>query len=154
MLDFFLQPPSAPAIPSARCRLAGKKIETRSTNDLQLSEKLACPGFPKKFLKFYDRVYALVDDPATDSIISWGKSNKSFVIWNQEELIGRNMLLRFHCRTITEFISKLKHKGFKEIKGSSGGQLEFGNRRFVKGQPELLWLMHAIALDARMRKRM
>lgn len=32
-----------------------------------------------------------------------------------------------------------------------GGKFEFGNRRFVKGQLELLWMMHAFALDARMR---
>ncbi|CAN8289246.1 unnamed protein product [Cochlearia groenlandica] len=41
-------------------------------------------------------------------------------------------------------------RGFKEIKGPSGGQFEFGNRGFVKGQHELLWMMHAFALDERM----
>ncbi|CAH2080191.1 unnamed protein product [Thlaspi arvense] len=93
--------------------------------------------YPKSHYVFHRRIYKLVDDPSTDSIISWSKSNNSFVIWNQDELVRRKMLWIFCCNSLTEFISKLKFNGFEEIK-ESDGQWEFGNKKFVRGKPELL----------------
>ncbi|WZZ26798.1 hypothetical protein YC2023_010199 [Brassica napus] len=40
--------------------------------------------------QFYAGVYEVVDDPSLDSIISWSKSNKSFVIWDSKELVFRD----------------------------------------------------------------
>uniref|UniRef100_A0A1J3IHP8 Heat stress transcription factor A-1e n=2 Tax=Noccaea caerulescens TaxID=107243 RepID=A0A1J3IHP8_NOCCA len=99
------------------------------------------PGYPKELLVFYDRIYKLVDDPSTDSIISWSKTNKSFIIWNLEEFIRKKFLSRFFSDTFTEFVSWLEFYGFREIKGSAG-QCEFGNKKFVRGHPELFAEMH------------
>ncbi|XP_018512721.1 heat stress transcription factor A-4c [Brassica rapa] len=76
---------------------------------------------------FYVGVYEVVDDPSLDSIISWSKSNKSFVIWNPKEL------------------------GFVRIKGSE--HLEFGHEQyFVRGKPDLLTKMRYQAASDRMKK--
>lgn len=97
------------------------------------------------------RVYQIVDDPSLDPIISWSKSNNSFIVWNLKELrqvispkyveLGRNFL---------QFISELKRHGFKRIKGS--GHLEFGHDDFVRGQPQLLKKMVVKTWTERMEK--
>ncbi|KAL1219356.1 Heat shock factor protein HSF24 [Cardamine amara subsp. amara] len=61
------------------------------------------------------------------------------------------MLSRLFCTTFSHFLSRLKVYGFKEIKGSSG-LLEFGNKNFVRGQPELLTEMHTKAVIERCRQ--
>ncbi|WZZ20619.1 heat stress transcription factor A-6b-like [Brassica napus] len=143
------QPPSAPAIPSARRRVAGKKIEIRSTNDLQLLGMKDRPDFPVPVI--LDRIYKLVDDPSPDSIISWSKSNKGFVIRNQEKLIRRKIYKRFFCSSFKTFISMLKHYGFSKIKRSDGLR-EFGNENFVRGQPMLMKEMHIKTVMKRVNK--
>ncbi|KAL0742376.1 hypothetical protein Bca4012_083889 [Brassica carinata] len=143
------QPPSAPAIPSARRRVAGKKIETRSTNDLQLLRMKDRPDFPVPVI--LDRIYKLVDDPSTDSIISWSKSNKGFVIRNQEKLIRRKIYKRFFCSSFKTFISRLKHYGFNKIKRSDGLR-EFGNENFLRGQPMVMKEMHIKTVMKRVNK--
>ncbi|ESQ30727.1 hypothetical protein EUTSA_v10012073mg [Eutrema salsugineum] len=97
------------------------------------------PDFPVPVI--LDRIYKLVDDPSTDSIISWSKSNKGFVIRNQEKLIRRKIYKRFFCSSFKTFISRLKHYGYSKIK-SSDGLREFGNENFVRGQPMLMKEMH------------
>ncbi|CAA7059220.1 unnamed protein product [Microthlaspi erraticum] len=106
---------------------------------------MTSPGYPKELLVFYDRIYKLVDDPSTDSIISWSKTNNSFIIWNVDELIRRKFLSRFFSTTLTEFVSWLEFYGFREIKGSAG-QCEYGNKKFVRGHPEFLVEMHGKAM--------
>ncbi|KAG2239678.1 hypothetical protein Bca52824_091517 [Brassica carinata] len=91
--------------------------------------------------KFNVDVYEVVDDPSLDPIISWSKSNKSFVIWDPKQLVEKKILL-------LQFAT-----GFVRIKGSDE-HLEFGHEQyFVRGKPELLTKMRLqVALDW-MKKR-
>uniref|UniRef100_A0A1J3HJS9 Heat shock factor protein HSF8 n=1 Tax=Noccaea caerulescens TaxID=107243 RepID=A0A1J3HJS9_NOCCA len=101
---------------------------------------------------FYMGVYQLVDDPSSDSIISWSKSNKSFVIWNPEELFRRKLLSKFYINKLSHFISELDDCGFVRIKESQ--HLEFGHKEyFVRGQPELLKTMLVKTVLGRMKRR-
>lgn len=43
---------------------------------------------------FLTKTYEMVDDPSTDSIVSWSSSNKSFVVLNPPEF-SRILLPRF-----------------------------------------------------------
>jgi hypothetical protein len=43
---------------------------------------------------FLAKTYEMVDDPSSDPIVSWSKSNKSFVVWNPPEF-ARVLLPRF-----------------------------------------------------------
>ncbi|KAG5415070.1 hypothetical protein IGI04_002637 [Brassica rapa subsp. trilocularis] len=81
--------------------------------------------------QFYAGVYEVVDDPSLDSIISWSKSNKSFVIWDPKELVEK-ILSRFFRNKLSQFISDLESHGFVRIEGSE--HLEFGHEQyFVRG---------------------
>lgn len=78
-----------------------------------------------------------MDDPSLDPIISWSKSNNSFIIWNLGELRRKFLPKSIEFGSnISQFVSELQYYGFKRVKGP--GQLEFGHDDFVRGQPELL----------------
>ncbi|EOA17659.1 hypothetical protein CARUB_v10006026mg [Capsella rubella] len=97
-------------------------------------------NFPKGVSVFHMRIYKVVEDPSSDPIISWGKDNNSFVIWNLEEFTRKNIVGNFNCSRFSEFRSELRYYGFKGIKKGSG-ELEYGNEDFVRGQPERLKTM-------------
>ncbi|EOA17658.1 hypothetical protein CARUB_v10006025mg [Capsella rubella] len=97
-------------------------------------------NFPKGVSVFHMRIYKVVEDPSSDSVISWGKDNNSFVIWNLEEFTRRDIVGDFDCSRFSEFRSELRYYGFKRIKKGSG-ELEYGNEDFVRGQPERLKTM-------------
>ncbi|CAH8345522.1 unnamed protein product [Eruca vesicaria subsp. sativa] len=101
--------------------------------------------------QFHATVYEVVDDPTLDSVISWSKSNKSFVIWNPQELIERSIVSRFFCRELSQFISDVELFGFRRVKGSK--HLKFTNANFVRGQPDLLKKMQSETSFARFKKR-
>ncbi|CAH8258663.1 unnamed protein product [Arabidopsis lyrata] len=86
---------------------------------------------------FYKTIYKVVDDPSLDPIISWSKSNNSFIVWNLEglhrEVLPKSIEFGKHY---LKFMTELKFYGFRRIKGSE--QWEFGHEYFVRGQPELL----------------
>uniref|UniRef100_A0A1J3ICI1 Heat stress transcription factor A-2e n=1 Tax=Noccaea caerulescens TaxID=107243 RepID=A0A1J3ICI1_NOCCA len=104
------------------------------------------------YYPFYMGVYQLVDDPSSDSIISWSKSNKSFVIWNPEELFRRKLLWKLCCFKLSHFIRALDNCGFERNKESE--HLEYGHKKyFVRGQPELLKKMHSKTAMARIKRR-
>ncbi|KAJ4912690.1 Uncharacterized protein Rs2_07311 [Raphanus sativus] len=96
--------------------------------------------------RFYAGVYEMVDDPSLDSIISWSKSNKSFVIWDPKELVAKNILKRFVRNKLSHFIKDLESHGSDE-------HLEFGHEQyFVRGKPHLMIrLRYQAASDRRKR---
>ncbi|ESQ44746.1 hypothetical protein EUTSA_v10003411mg [Eutrema salsugineum] len=107
--------------------------------------------FPKGILSIFKLLYTVVDDPSLDSIISWSNSNKSFVIWNPEELHQRKIFeSHYYGCEFPEFLAVLKTYGFERVKGA--GRLEFANANFVRGQPKLLGKLQSKAW-ANMRKR-
>ncbi|CAN6923503.1 unnamed protein product, partial [Brassica oleracea] len=65
--------------------------------------------------QFYAGVYEVVDDPSLDSIISWSKSNKSFVIWDSKELVFRDAFAT-SCHSLSAIFV----------------ESEFAERRFVE----------------------
>ncbi|CAL9225798.1 unnamed protein product [Arabidopsis halleri] len=83
---------------------------------------------------FLKKAYALVDDPSTDSIVSWAPNGLSFVVWQPLEFT-KDLLPR-HLQ-ITHF-AKFHTYGFSKLVISSGQQLEFMCNDFVRGKPELL----------------
>ncbi|CAA7062061.1 unnamed protein product [Microthlaspi erraticum] len=90
------------------------------------------------WITFYPSIYEVVDDPSLDAIISWSKSNRSFIVWDpaalQREILP-NYTIQFG-RNYSQFLREIKYFGFERIRGSA--QWEFGHKYFVRGQPELL----------------
>ncbi|KAL0686923.1 hypothetical protein Bca4012_086600 [Brassica carinata] len=99
---------------------------------------------------FYSDIYEVVDDPSLDSIISWSKSNKSFVIWDQKELVEKIFPRLLHYK-LSHFITEIEIYGFVRIEGSE--HLEFGHEQyFVRGKPELLTKMRYQAVSNMVKK--
>ncbi|CAH2078601.1 unnamed protein product [Thlaspi arvense] len=85
-----------------------------------------------KVYDFLSKTYAMVDDPSTDSIISWGPNGNSFIVWNPAECC-RDLFPRL--LGITDFA---RFARFDFTKIETGPQLEFTREGFVRGEPERL----------------
>ncbi|CAA7055434.1 unnamed protein product [Microthlaspi erraticum] len=83
-------------------------------------------------LSFLEKLQRVVDDPSTDSIVSWSENGKSFIIWNESEFT-RDVLPRcIDSNNMAIFNSLLQHCGFSKV-GSE--QCEYSFSRFARGQP-------------------
>ncbi|KAF5481824.1 hypothetical protein F2P56_002444 [Juglans regia] len=94
-------------------------------------EGLHEPG-PPPFLK---KIFEMVEDPDTDTVVSWSETRDSFTVWD-EHVFAQDLLPRyFKHRNFSSFIRQLNTYGFKKIDTDNW---KFANEGFQGGKKHLL----------------
>ncbi|XP_010437941.1 PREDICTED: heat stress transcription factor B-2b-like [Camelina sativa] len=81
-------------------------------------------------------LYKIVNDPKTNSLISWGEEGKSFIIWDPQEF-SRDLLFKaLYLLSFSLFETRLKAFGFKKVDSDSAAHFEYANDDFVRSEPK------------------
>ncbi|KAK8593587.1 hypothetical protein V6N12_045664 [Hibiscus sabdariffa] len=84
---------------------------------------------------FLLKTYMLVEDPATDDVISWNTDGSGFVVWQPAEFARDLLPTLFKHSNFSSFVRQLNTYGFRKVATS---RWEFCNEMFRKGESELL----------------
>ncbi|KAF9187480.1 stress-responsive transcription factor hsf1 [Haplosporangium sp. Z 767] len=107
-------------------------------------------GAQKNVAAFLTKLYNMVKEPSSNSLIKWSDNGQSFIVANHVEFAKEVLPKFFKHNNFSSFVRQLNMYGFHKIPHLQQGvlmpdadseQWEFSNPHFQRNQPDLLYLV-------------